>query len=116
MPEIIQLPIIDIIDTQTVKSFFYSLVLDDDYIQILEKSVVNNKNEDTGLFNEEKVDSNLSHLKRFVTGVQVLYNSPSQKYFCKIVLVGASYDWNIYYNSKKEATELRDKILTWLLK
>lgn len=116
MPETIQLPVIDTPECEVKQSFKSEFVIWDDCIQILDKSIVWDENEDTGVKEERQVDLDLIHLKKYVVGVSVKWHDRVKKYYVKVGLTGVSDDWNLYFNSKQEAVKVRNRILEWLRK
>lgn len=102
--------------SEIVKSIQYELILEDKYIQILEKCKCTAKDDDTGLEKEIKVNLDLIHLKYSFVGVSVLYDNKSELNYLQLDFIGSNNEWNIYFESRNRAMEVRDKILTWLLK
>lgn len=116
MPETIQLPVIDTPDSDVKKSFHYTLLLDDDYMQLLEKAIIVIENDDTGIKEEKQVDFDMCYFKKCIAGVSVMWNDKAKKYFVKIELTGVRDDWNLYFNSKQEAVKIKNLIFEWARK
>lgn len=110
----ITLPQVDLHSWKAIQPIKCELILWEGYAQLIEKSKAESKNEDTDVWEELKVNLDLIHLKQFISGVSVLFNSKEQKDYLRIGLMGVQDDWIIYFETRKEATEVRDKILQWL--
>jgi hypothetical protein len=114
MAETIKIPQVDLTYWKTLIPIKLELIIHETHIQYIEKCKGEEQNKDTYIWEERSINIDYIHLKKDIVGVDVVWNHNERKNYIRINLNGAKNDWVIYFDSRNEATEVRDKILQWL--